>query len=102
MSCKLLDLGVSSEPNELDPTDPSIGGFLTGQTTCPIRVIPERFIPLQAVETQRLYRQIADQLRDLMAGGEFKVGTRLPAGPCKSTSNKPTRGTARVGAAPSS
>jgi DNA-binding transcriptional MocR family regulator len=56
-------------------------------------------MPLQAVETQRLYRQIADQLRDLMAGGEFKVGTRLPAGPCKSTSNKPTRGTAQVGAA---
>ncbi len=36
-------------------------------------------MPLQAVETQRLYRQIADQLRDLMASGEFKVGTRLPA-----------------------
>jgi DNA-binding FadR family transcriptional regulator len=36
-------------------------------------------MPLQAVETQRLYRQIADQLRDLMAAGEFKIGTRLPA-----------------------
>jgi DNA-binding FadR family transcriptional regulator len=36
-------------------------------------------MPLQAVETQRLYRQIADQLRDLVGAGEFKVGTRLPA-----------------------
>ncbi len=36
-------------------------------------------MPLQAIETQRLYRQIADQLRDLVARGEFPEGTRLPA-----------------------
>lgn len=36
-------------------------------------------MPLQAVESQRLYRQIADQLRALITGGEFPAGTRLPA-----------------------
>lgn len=36
-------------------------------------------MPLQAVESQRLYRQIADQLRALIAGGEFAPGSRLPA-----------------------
>jgi DNA-binding FadR family transcriptional regulator len=36
-------------------------------------------MPLQIVEPRRLYRQIADQLRALIAGGEFAVGARLPA-----------------------
>jgi DNA-binding FadR family transcriptional regulator len=36
-------------------------------------------MPLQAVESQRLYRQIAGQLRTLITGGEFEAGTRLPA-----------------------
>ena len=36
-------------------------------------------MPLQALEPQRLYRQIAEQLRSLIAGGEFKPGSRLPA-----------------------
>lgn len=36
-------------------------------------------MPLQAVEPQRLYRQIADQLRQLIADGEYQPGTRLPA-----------------------
>jgi GntR family transcriptional regulator, transcriptional repressor for pyruvate dehydrogenase complex len=36
-------------------------------------------MPLQPVEPQRLYRQIADQLRALIRAGEFAVGTRLPA-----------------------
>lgn len=36
-------------------------------------------MPLQAVESSRLYRQIAEQLRGLIAGGEFVAGTRLPA-----------------------
>jgi len=36
-------------------------------------------MPLQAVESSRLYRQIADQLRGLIVGGEFAAGTRLPA-----------------------
>src|SRR5690349_2622791 len=36
-------------------------------------------VPLQAVEPRRLYRQIADQLAELIARGEFPPGTRLPA-----------------------
>nr|WP_279343586.1 FadR/GntR family transcriptional regulator [Variovorax terrae] len=34
---------------------------------------------MQIVESQRLYRQIADQLRKLISAGEFAVGARLPA-----------------------
>jgi DNA-binding FadR family transcriptional regulator len=36
-------------------------------------------MPLQTVEPQRLYRQIAEQLRTLIAAGEFAEGDRLPA-----------------------
>ena len=36
-------------------------------------------MPLQTVEPKRLYRQIAEQLRSLIAGGEFQAGSRLPA-----------------------
>jgi DNA-binding FadR family transcriptional regulator len=36
-------------------------------------------MPIKAVETQRLYRQISDQLRCLILAGEFPAGTRLPA-----------------------
>lgn len=36
-------------------------------------------MPLQAVESSRLYRQIAEQLRGLIKGGEFAAGSRLPA-----------------------
>jgi len=36
-------------------------------------------MPLQTVESSRLYRQIAEQLRGLITGGEFAAGTRLPA-----------------------
>jgi len=36
-------------------------------------------LPLQAVEPKRLYRQIADQLAQLIASGEFPSGSRLPA-----------------------
>ena len=36
-------------------------------------------MPIQIVETQRLYRQISDQLRALIIAGEFPVGSRLPA-----------------------
>jgi DNA-binding FadR family transcriptional regulator len=36
-------------------------------------------MPLQTVEPQRLYRQIAEQLRSLMTSGEFNPGSRLPA-----------------------
>lgn len=36
-------------------------------------------MPLQSIEPQRLYRQIADQLRALIAQGEFVPGARLPA-----------------------
>jgi DNA-binding FadR family transcriptional regulator len=36
-------------------------------------------MPLHTVEPRRLYRQIAEQLRSLIAGGEFAAGSRLPA-----------------------
>jgi DNA-binding FadR family transcriptional regulator len=37
-------------------------------------------MPLQTLEPpQRLYRQIAEQVRSLIAAGEFKPGSRLPA-----------------------
>lgn len=36
-------------------------------------------MPIKAIETQRLYRQISDQLRCLILAGEFPVGSRLPA-----------------------
>ncbi|HET7031979.1 MAG TPA: FadR/GntR family transcriptional regulator [Casimicrobiaceae bacterium] len=35
-------------------------------------------MPLRAVETTRLYRQIADQIVGLIDGGEFPAGSRLP------------------------
>lgn len=36
-------------------------------------------MPLQTVEPQRLYRQIAEQVRALITAGEFTAGSRLPA-----------------------
>ncbi|HEY8050285.1 MAG TPA: GntR family transcriptional regulator, partial [Ramlibacter sp.] len=36
-------------------------------------------MPLQTLEPQRLYRQIAGQLRTLIGQGEFTPGARLPA-----------------------
>ena len=36
-------------------------------------------MPLHTLEPTRLYRKIAEQLRALIADGEFPVGTRLPA-----------------------
>jgi DNA-binding FadR family transcriptional regulator len=36
-------------------------------------------MPLHPLEPQRLYRQIADQIRQGIRAGEFTVGTRLPA-----------------------
>ena len=36
-------------------------------------------MPVQSIEPQRLYRQIAEQLRALIAQGEFDSGARLPA-----------------------
>lgn len=35
-------------------------------------------MPIQAVESLRLYRQIADQLANLIESGEYGVGDRLP------------------------
>jgi DNA-binding FadR family transcriptional regulator len=35
-------------------------------------------MPLHTIEPRRLYRQIADQLRALIAAGEFALGSRLP------------------------
>jgi len=36
-------------------------------------------MPFQPIEPRRLYRQIADQLRQLIQSGEFAIGSRLPA-----------------------
>jgi GntR family transcriptional regulator, transcriptional repressor for pyruvate dehydrogenase complex len=36
-------------------------------------------MPIQPVEARRLYLQIADQVRSLIAAGEFPPGSRLPA-----------------------
>jgi DNA-binding FadR family transcriptional regulator len=35
-------------------------------------------MPFQSIEPRRLYRQIADQIRKLIASGEFPAGSRLP------------------------
>ena len=36
-------------------------------------------MPLQVIETQRLYQQVAQQLSELIRGGEFPSGGRLPS-----------------------
>lgn len=36
-------------------------------------------MPIEAIEPQRLYRQISAQLRQLIVEGEFPVGSRLPS-----------------------
>jgi DNA-binding FadR family transcriptional regulator len=36
-------------------------------------------LPLKAVEPRRLYRQIAEQLRELIDNGEYPIGGRLPS-----------------------
>jgi DNA-binding FadR family transcriptional regulator len=36
-------------------------------------------MPIQAIDSDRLYRKIARQLSDLISAGEFKPGQRLPA-----------------------
>jgi GntR family transcriptional regulator, transcriptional repressor for pyruvate dehydrogenase complex len=36
-------------------------------------------MPIQVIESRRLYLQIADQVRSLIAAGEFSPGNRLPA-----------------------
>jgi DNA-binding FadR family transcriptional regulator len=35
-------------------------------------------MPFQSIEPRRLYRQIADQIRELIRAGEFVAGSRLP------------------------
>ncbi len=35
-------------------------------------------MPFQSIEPRRLYRQIADQIRGLIKGGEYPSGARLP------------------------
>ena len=43
------------------------------------RELEEQLLPLQAVEPRRLYRQIAEQIAQLIASGEFLPGSRQPA-----------------------
>jgi GntR family transcriptional repressor for pyruvate dehydrogenase complex len=47
--------------------------MICGLTTWP------HAVPLQAIESRRLYRQIADHVRALIDSGEFQAGARLPA-----------------------
>ena len=69
------------------PLDHSIAAKLTcveprrsGHPTSTVAAHPGvSSLPLQAVEPKRLYRQIADQLAQLIAKGEFPPGSRLPA-----------------------
>jgi DNA-binding FadR family transcriptional regulator len=47
-------------------------------------LVPDRdpggdVLPLKAIEPRRMYRQIADQLRQLIDAGEYPVGGRLPS-----------------------
>ena len=35
-------------------------------------------MPLASIESKRLYRQIAEQLRGMITNGEYAQGTRLP------------------------
>ena len=36
-------------------------------------------MPIETIETRRLYRQIADQISGLIESGEYQPGMRLPA-----------------------
>ncbi len=36
-------------------------------------------MPIQAINTQRLYQQAADQIATLIRAGEYAAGGRLPA-----------------------
>ena len=36
-------------------------------------------MPIEAIETRRLYRQIADQIARLIQQGEYLPATRLPS-----------------------
>src|SRR5439155_1085986 len=42
------------------------------------RIFARHAMPFQSIEPRRLYRQIADQIRKLIASGEFPAGARLP------------------------
>src|SRR5205823_10825330 len=56
------------------------GSILIGLATWPISVNPyPAIMPIQTLEPQRLYRQIAEQLRTHMTQGESTPGERLPA-----------------------
>ena len=39
---------------------------------------PEYVLPIQPIESRRLYRQIADQIASLIDRGDYRHGTRLP------------------------
>ncbi len=48
------------------------------QETSPSPIAKRARMPIQSIEPRRLYRQVADQLRQLIDNGEFPAGSRLP------------------------
>ena len=58
------------------PIDGSVG---IEHIDWPDHLAIETPMPIQTIETRRLYRQIADQVTQLIDAGDFRAGTRLPA-----------------------
>jgi DNA-binding FadR family transcriptional regulator len=52
-------------------------------------------MPIESVESRRLYRQIADQINRLIEAGEYKPGERLPAERILATQLRVSRPTVR-------
>src|SRR5271165_4537274 len=59
--------------------EPPRGAQAAAAEQSPFPGTEESTLPLQAVEPRRLYRQIADQIAQLIASGEYRPGARLPA-----------------------
>ena len=70
-------------PSETPPPDARVGGslvrWLSRSTLARLLTGAIIDMPIQAIDSDRLYRKIARQLSDLIAAGEFLPGQRLPA-----------------------